>query len=145
MSDPVEHPPSGGPEEPDDDAWATACAEDLAAEKARLRAESGHQADAAEEFRRLADAVSEKVADLGRSLGTATAAGAAQGVAQQIIGQARSVIEPVVEKNPQVFGHLAAAGGELLAAFRAAVEGADDRRDRRNRPDGPDSGGGERP
>ncbi|GJF32961.1 hypothetical protein KNE206_56610 [Kitasatospora sp. NE20-6] len=27
------------------------------------------------------------------------------------------------EQNPEVYGHLAAAGGELLAAYRAAVSG----------------------
>ncbi|MER5638629.1 DUF5304 family protein [Kitasatospora sp. NPDC002227] len=27
------------------------------------------------------------------------------------------------EQNPEVYGHLAAAGGELLAAYRAAVAG----------------------
>ncbi|MGW1078506.1 DUF5304 family protein [Kitasatospora sp. NPDC002522] len=27
------------------------------------------------------------------------------------------------ESNPEVYGHLAAAGGELLAAYRAAVAG----------------------
>lgn len=27
------------------------------------------------------------------------------------------------ESNPEVYGHLAAAGGELLAAYRAAVTG----------------------
>lgn len=125
MSDAVEYPLPGGPEEPEADAWAAACEEDLAAERARRRAESGQgPVDAAEEFRRFADALSEKVAELGRPFGAAAAAGAAQGVAQQLIGQARSVIEPVVEKNPQVFGHLAAAGGELLAAFRAATETA---------------------
>ena len=122
MSDAVEHPLPGGPE-PDADAWSAACAEDLAAERARRRAESGQgPVDAAEEFKRFADAFAQKIAELGRPFGTSAAAGAAQGVAQQLIGQARSVIEPVVEKNPQVFDHLAAAGGELLAAFRAATE-----------------------
>ncbi|MEU8843348.1 DUF5304 family protein, partial [Streptomyces roseus] len=29
----------------------------------------------------------------------------------------------VVERNPEVFDHLAAAGSELLAAYRSAVEG----------------------
>lgn len=48
---------------------------------------------------------------------------AAQSAVQQLIGQAKAVVEPVIERNPQVFDHLAAAGGELLAAYRSAVEG----------------------
>lgn len=38
------------------------------------------------------------------------------GKAQEIGGRLR-------ESNPEVYGHLAAAGGELLAAYRAAVVG----------------------
>jgi uncharacterized membrane protein YgcG len=113
---------------PDADAWATACEEDLAAEKARRRAEYGPQyGSAAEELRRLADAVSGKVAELGKPFAGTLAASAAQSVAQQFIAQARAAVEPVVERNPQVFDHLAAAGGELLAAYRAAVQEAEGR------------------
>ncbi|WP_354639730.1 DUF5304 family protein [Kitasatospora camelliae] len=36
--------------------------------------------------------------------------------AQEVGGRLR-------ESNPEVYGHLAAAGGELLAAYRAAVAG----------------------
>ena len=54
-----------------------ACEEDLAAEKARRRARRAAQqpGSAAEELRRLADAVAEKLAELGkpRSRGTAAA------------------------------------------------------------------------
>jgi len=49
-----------------------------------------------EEVRRFASAVGEK--------------------AQEFGGKLR-------EQNPEVYGHLAAAGGELLAAYRAAVSG----------------------
>jgi hypothetical protein len=116
------------PDAPDADAWATACEEDLAAEKARRRAVYGTQfGSPAEELRRLADAVSEKVAELGKPFGATIASAAAQGVAQQLIAQARAAIEPVVERNPQVFDHLAAAGGELLAAYRSAVQEAEGR------------------
>ncbi|WP_431678167.1 DUF5304 family protein [Kitasatospora sp. KL5] len=31
------------------------------------------------------------------------------------------------EQNPEVYGHLAAAGGELVAAYRAAVSGHEQR------------------
>jgi uncharacterized protein DUF5304 len=116
------------PEAPDADAWATACEEDLAAEKARRRAVYGSQyGSPAEELRRLADAVSERVAELGKPFGATIASAAAQGVAQQLIAQAKAAIEPVVERNPQLFDHLAAAGGELLAAYRAAVQEAEGR------------------
>lgn len=122
------NPPSESPVEPD--AWAKACAEDLAAEKARRREQYGTPAgSAADEFKRLLDAVSEKVSGLGGPLaGTAAglAAGAAGSAAQQLareaIAQAKAVVEPVIERNPDFFDHLAAAGNELVAAYRAAVE-----------------------
>ncbi|MFC0848765.1 DUF5304 family protein [Streptomyces noboritoensis] len=105
---------------PDADAWADACAEDLAAEKARRRAAYGPPpGSAAEELRKLVDAVADKVASFQSSLPGM----AAQSAVQQLIGQAKAVVEPVIERNPQVFDHLAAAGGELLAAYRSAVEG----------------------
>ncbi|WP_406140591.1 DUF5304 domain-containing protein [Streptomyces sp. NBC_01089] len=112
---------SEAPEQPatDSDAWERACAEDLAAEKARRRAQYGSaEGSAAEEFRKLFDAVADKVSGLQSSLPGM----AAQGAVQQFISQAKSVVEPVVERNPDVFDHLAAAGGELLAAYRSAVE-----------------------
>ncbi|WP_329398140.1 DUF5304 family protein [Streptomyces melanogenes] len=105
---------------PDADAWADACAEDLAAEKERRRAAYGPPpGSAAEELRKLVDAVADKVASFQSSLPGM----AAQSAVQQLIGQAKAVVEPVIERNPQVFDHLAAAGGELLAAYRSAVEG----------------------
>ncbi|MCX5382923.1 DUF5304 domain-containing protein [Streptomyces sp. NBC_00083] len=108
---------------PDADAWADACAEDLAAEKERLRAEYGTPpGSAAEELRKLFEAVTDKVGGL--LAGPAGLSGmAAQGAVQQLISQAKSAVEPVIERNPEVFDHLAAAGGELLAAYRSAVEG----------------------
>ncbi|MFW3462265.1 DUF5304 domain-containing protein [Streptomyces microflavus] len=108
----------------DGDAWADACAEDLAAEKARRRAQYGPQpGSAAEELRKLVDAVADKVSSLQPPL----LGVAAQGAVQQAIRQARSAVEPVIERNPQVFDHLAAAGNELLAAYRSAVEGQESR------------------
>ncbi|MCF6522990.1 DUF5304 domain-containing protein [Streptomyces sp. JJ36] len=124
MSDAAERPAA----EPDADAWAAAVEEDLAAEQARRRAEHGpQQLSAAEELRKLADAVSSRVAELGRPLGGAAGQFAVQGVAQQFLAQARAVVEPVVERNPQVFDHLATAGSELLAAYRSAVQGQERR------------------
>ncbi|MFI9624318.1 DUF5304 domain-containing protein [Streptomyces sp. NPDC052042] len=108
----------------DDDAWARACAEDLEEEKARRRAEYGPQpGTAAEEFRKLVDAVADKISSLPAPLfGTA-----AQGTVRQLVEQAKSAAQPVIERNPDVFDHLAAAGGELLAAYRSAVEGQERR------------------
>jgi hypothetical protein len=116
----------------DADAWATACEEDLAAEQARRRAQHGPQSgSAAEELRRLMDAVADKVSSLQSPLLGMAAQGAAQQIAQQFaqqfVQQAKAVVEPVVERNPQVFDHLAAAGSELLAAYRSAVAGHEQR------------------
>ncbi|MEU7328783.1 DUF5304 domain-containing protein [Streptomyces parvus] len=107
----------------DGDAWADACAEDLAAEKARRRAQYGPPpGSAAEELRKLVDAVADKVSSLQTPL-----LGVAAPAVQQAIRQARSAVEPVIERKPQVFDHLAAAGNELLAAYRSAVEGQESR------------------
>ncbi|WP_198351753.1 DUF5304 domain-containing protein [Streptomyces typhae] len=107
---------------PDADAWATACAEDLAAEKARRRAQYGPPpGSAAEELRRLFGAVSDKLAGLQSPLLGAVAQGAVQETVQQVVRQAKAAVEPVIERNPDVFDHLAAAGSELLAAYRSAV------------------------
>ncbi|MFF4184045.1 DUF5304 domain-containing protein [Streptomyces sp. NPDC001691] len=114
------------PPAPDADAWAEACAEDLAAEKARRRAQYGSEpGSAAEELRKLLDAVTDKVSGLfeGPSPLSGLSGFAAQGAVQQLISQAKSAVEPVIERNPEVFDHLAAAGSELLAAYRSAVEG----------------------
>lgn len=135
----------------DADAWATACAEDLAAEKARRRAQYGPPpGSAAEELRKLVDAVADKLSTLQSPLLGAVAGPAAQQVVKQVVEQAKAAVEPVIERNPDVFDHLAAAGTELLAAYRSAVQAQerrwttgdqelDERRDR-----GDDSGPGER-
>ncbi|MFE9329845.1 DUF5304 family protein [Streptomyces sp. NPDC006925] len=118
MSDEAERPDA-----PDPDAWATACEEDLTAEKARRRARYGPPpSSAAEELRKLAEAVTEKVAEFGKPLAGTVGSAAAHGVAQQLFKQAKATFEPVVERNPQLFDHLAAAGGELLAAYRSVVQ-----------------------
>lgn len=107
----------------DADAWAKACAEDLEAEKTRRRARYGPPSgSAAEELRKLVDAVSDKLSSLQSPLLGAVAQGTAQQVVQQVVQQARAAVEPVIERNPDVFDHLAAAGNELLAAYRSAVE-----------------------
>ncbi|WP_367323781.1 DUF5304 domain-containing protein [Streptomyces sp. HUAS ZL42] len=116
------------PRATDDDAWATACEEDLQAEKARRRAEYGPPpGSAAEELRKLVDAVSDKLSSLQSPLFGAVAGPAAQQVVRQVVQQAKSAVEPVIERNPDVFDHLAAAGNELLAAYRSAVQAQEQR------------------
>lgn len=141
----------------DADAWATACAEDLAQEKERRRAQYGPQPGAAaEELRKLVDAVADKLSTLQSPLLGAVAGPAAQQVVKQVVEQAKAAVEPVIERNPDVFDHLAAAGSELLAAYRSAVQaqerrwttretGRHDLDERPDRPDrGDDTGPGER-
>ncbi|WP_340562119.1 DUF5304 domain-containing protein [Streptomyces sp. GSL17-111] len=132
MSDATEREPEG-------DAWAGACAEDLAAERARRREKYGPQpGSAAEELRRLAESVADRIADVAAPLAGQAFGAAGQGErwARQFVESARAAVEPVVERNPQVFEHLSAAGGELLAAYRSAVTDAEQRWTRR--PDGTD-------
>ncbi|MFD9588455.1 DUF5304 domain-containing protein [Streptomyces sp. NBC_00715] len=107
----------------DADAWATACAEDLAEEQARRRTQHGPPpGSAAEELRKLVDAVADKLSGIQSPLFGAVASGTAQQMVNQVVQQAKAAVEPVIERNPDVFDHLAAAGTELLAAYRSAVE-----------------------
>lgn len=100
----------------DEDAWAKASAEDIAAENARRRERAGQgPGSAAEELRRLAEAVADRISVL-RQPGVAMAA-------ETVISQVKQVVDPIKERNPEVFDHLAQAGSELLAAYRAAVSG----------------------
>ena len=139
----------------DADAWATAAAEDLAAEKARRRTQYGPPpGSAAEELRKLVDTVTDKLSGLQSPLLGQVAGPAAQQVVKQVVQQAKAAVEPVIERNPDVFDHLAAAGNELLAAYRSAVQAQEQRwtardselkdlkNDRHDR--GDDSGPGER-
>ncbi len=145
----------------DADAWAAACAEDLAAEKARRRTQYGPPpGSAAEELRKFVDAVADKLSTLQAPLLGAVAGPAAQQVVRQVVQQAKAAVEPVMERNPDVFDHLAAAGSELLAAYRSAVTAqerrwtsggedlTDDLKDLDDRPGrrdgGEGTGGGER-
>ena len=112
----------------DADAWEKACAEDLAAEKARRRAQYGPPpGSAGEELRKLLDAVSEKLSGLQTPLLGVVAQGTVEQTVKQVVQQAKAAVEPVIERNPDVFDHLAAAGSELLAAYRSAVEGQEGR------------------
>ncbi|MGW2343489.1 DUF5304 domain-containing protein [Streptomyces sp. NPDC001661] len=112
----------------DADAWEKACAEDLEEERARRRAEYGAPpGSAAEELKKLVDAVTDKLSSVQAPFLGSVAQGTAEQVAKQAVRQARSVIEPVIDRNSDVFDHLAAAGSELLAAYRSAVEGQERR------------------
>lgn len=113
---------SEGRDRPDADAWAKASAEDTAAEHARRREQTG-QGTAAEELRRFAEAVGDAVGERLAALRNPAVQLAAQGM----LAQVRSVVEPIKERNPDVFDHLSAAGAELLAAYRSAVAGAESR------------------
>jgi hypothetical protein len=109
---------------PDADAWAKASAEDIAAEHARRRAQAGQAPGSpADELRRLAEAVGDVVTERLATLRNPAVQMAAQGV----ISQVRSVVEPIKERNPDLFDHLSTAGAELLAAYRSAVAGAEAR------------------
>ncbi|MEZ3178464.1 DUF5304 domain-containing protein [Streptomyces pimonensis] len=137
------------------DAWATAAAEDLEAEKARRRDRYGPPpGSAAEELKKFVDVVADKLSGLQSPLFGAVAGPAAQQVVRQVVQQAKAAVEPVVERNPDVFDHLAAAGNELLAAYRSAVQdqerrwtahesGPRDPGERRDRGDDPGTGSGE--
>ncbi|MCO4699245.1 hypothetical protein LRR80_05338 [Streptomyces sp. RO-S4] len=138
------------------DAWATAAAEDLEEERARRRARYGPPpGSAAEELRKLVDAVADKLSGLQSPLLGAVAGPDAQQVVRQVVQQAKAAVEPVIERNPDVFDHLAAAGGELLAAYRSAVQDQErrwtardtaprDPDERRDPGDDPGTGPGER-
>ncbi|WP_042800814.1 DUF5304 domain-containing protein [Streptomyces sp. C] len=135
MSEATDHPDA-------DDAWARACAEDLAAEKERRRSArsggtggtggNGGTGTAAEELFKLFEAVADKVS----SLNNPAVGAAAQDAVRQFVNQAKTAAKPVIERNPEVFGHLAAAGSELLAAYRSAVE-SHERRWTRDEPPAP--------
>lgn len=127
----------------DADAWATACAEDLEAERARRRARYGPPpTSASEELRKLADVVADRfgqLTGLRSPLLGAVVGPAAQQAVRQVVRQAKAVVEPVVERNPDVFGHLAAAGDELLAAYHSVLQDQERRRTvRATPPRGPD-------
>ncbi|MFJ9346352.1 DUF5304 domain-containing protein [Streptomyces sp. NPDC101237] len=146
-----ERPTSDASEAADDarvfdaDAWSTACAEDLEAEKTRRRTQYGPPAgSAAEELRKLVDAVADKLSGIQSPLLGAVAGPAAQQVVRQVVQQAKNAVEPVIERNPEVFDHLAAAGGELLAAYRSAVQAQETRWTAGDPDKGDDAGPGER-
>ncbi|WP_059009638.1 DUF5304 family protein [Streptomyces specialis] len=145
MSDDTEQPSPTTPP-PDPDAWATACEEDLAAERARRRERYGAPpGDPAAELRALADTVAERIPRLGAALGPGI--GMAAG---PLADRARAALDPVIERNADAFQHLANAGQELLAAYRATVLGHERRWSRpdpgeprgANRDDGGEAGEG---
>lgn len=69
-----------------------------------------------DEVRKFAATLGEKVTAASSAVGGGDALGALQGLAA-----------PLRSKHPEVYGHLIAAGGELLAAYRAAVSASEKR------------------
>jgi hypothetical protein len=69
-----------------------------------------------EEVRRLATTVGEKVSAASASVSSGDHLGALQDLAA-----------PLRVKHPEVYGHLIAAGGELIAAYRSAVSASEKR------------------
>lgn len=121
MSEPTEQPSDADPH-----AWEQACAEDLAAERARFRERTGQssQGDAAEELRKLMTAITEEAGRIGARFGAD---------ATLLAARARSAV------NPDVLQHLSNAGAELVAAYRAAVIGYQ-RQSAEDRPGGEERG-----
>ncbi len=69
-----------------------------------------------EEVRRFTSSVGEKVAAVSSAVGSGDSLGALENLAA-----------PLRSKHPEVYGHLIAAGGELLAAYRSAVSASERR------------------
>lgn len=131
---PVERKAAGRTPADDADPWAAACAEDLAAERERREGIYGpERPDPTEELRRLADALTEGLGALGSRLPQVGL------LAKPLAQQARAAIDPVIDRNAEAINHLASAGQELLAAYRAAVLGQEARW---SRPEGPGDGAG---
>jgi Family of unknown function (DUF5304) len=97
----------------DADAWATACAEDVAEQASQRRVSQAYQpGSAVDELRKFAGSLADKVQELGGPMGLP---------AQLLLSQAKTALGQARDRNPDLFDHLAAAGSELLAAYRAAV------------------------
>ena len=71
----------------------------------------------------LVDEVRRFASTLGERVGAASAA-ASSG---DSLGALQNLAAPQRSKPPEVYGHLIAAGGELLAAYRAAVSASEKR------------------
>ncbi|MCE7083303.1 DUF5304 family protein [Streptomyces sp. ST2-7A] len=103
-------PPPGTPSPGSPDAWAAACAEDLARERARHRARSGPlPGEGAEQMKRIADLFTDGLSRFG-------------GDAARVARGARFALDPVIERNGPALDHLARAGGELAAALRGFLD-----------------------
>jgi hypothetical protein len=125
-----------------DDVWAQVVAEDAAAQAAQAREaqkseEAGATTPATDPLQRLlgdspfgtelgpvVDEVRRIAANLGDRLQQAQRA--SEAIATGLQGW-EQVTAPLRENHPEVYRHLAAAGNELLAAYRAAVSGQERR------------------
>ncbi|MFC5906439.1 DUF5304 family protein [Streptacidiphilus monticola] len=76
------------------------------------------------DFAPLVDEVRKFATALGDKVGQASSAISGGGDPMQVL---QNLAAPLRTKNPAVYGHLLAAGGELLAAYRAAVSASERR------------------
>ncbi|WP_130796286.1 DUF5304 family protein [Streptomyces otsuchiensis] len=113
----------------DDDAWATACEEDLAAERERRRA-AGQGSEPADELRHFFDTLADRIGQF--------ASGPAGWVAGDAAARARAAVDPVLDRHKDTIGHLAKAGDELAAALRAAFTPQQSREGEKNGESTPD-------
>jgi hypothetical protein len=108
-----------GREEPED-VWAEAVAEDAEEQQRRTREGAGESAGTGPDLSGLVDEVRRLASTVGERLQQAQQAVTATSEATEGLDR---LTAPLREQHPEVYRHLAAAGGELLAAYRAAVTG----------------------
>jgi hypothetical protein len=121
----------------DEDVWAQAVAEDAKEQQEQAKESAKESAGGSgsdlfgpelaplvDEVRKFASAVGSKVTEASSAL---NGGDGLQGLQQ--------LAAPLRSKHPEVYGHLIAAGGELLAAYRAAVA-ASERRWTQEKPSG---------
>jgi len=102
--------------EPEPDAGARSQSGDASDPLSRLLGGDAFGAELGplvDEVRKLAFSVTDRLQQAQRA--SRAASSAAEGIEQ--------LTAPLRERHPEVYRHLAAAGGELLAAYRAAVSG----------------------
>lgn len=125
-----------------EDVWAEAVAEDAAGDDVPVHVKDTHDTHDAvaetggasakpaspadffgPELTPLVDEVRRFATTLGEKVSAASTA-ASNG---DSLGALQNLAAPLRSKHPEVYGHLIAAGGELLAAYRAAVSASEKR------------------
>ncbi|MFC1406206.1 MULTISPECIES: DUF5304 family protein [Streptacidiphilus] len=107
----------------DTPAGATASAHDEVAETDGPKKPASPADFFGPELTPLVDEVRRFASTLGERVNAASAA-ASSG---DSLGALQNLAAPLRSKHPEVYGHLIAAGGELLAAYRAAVSASEKR------------------